>query len=195
MTQCGQCGKPAVVSVGGNPLCVDCNLKLQQAISLRDARYASEMNYLTEQMESVVGLPGSLPRYQVPQPIIHQGVSHFHNIKVDNSVVGSINTGNVQNIDVTMSQIKAAGDKQLVQSLKAFTEAVINEVKIQKDQKNEIIEQLSFLMTELKAPQETRRKSVIKNVLSAIKDAVSTSTELLTLWDRLFPLLMRIFFH
>ena len=28
MSNCSQCGKPAIVIVGDHPLCVDCNLKL-----------------------------------------------------------------------------------------------------------------------------------------------------------------------
>jgi hypothetical protein len=51
----------------------------------------------------------------------------FHNIKVDRSVIGSINTGEVKRIDVAMSHIGAYGNEELVKALKEFTEAVINE--------------------------------------------------------------------
>lgn len=193
MANCNQCGKPAVFVVGQNPLCVDCNLKVQQAFSLQNARYVQEMNYLTEEMESITGLSGSLPSYRIPQPIIHQGAINYHNIKVNNSVIGAINTGDVQNIDVTMDYIKASGNEELVQELKIFTEAVINEVKINQDSKNHIIEQLSFLMTEYKASKENQRRGIIKSVISGIRDTVSTATGLLTLWDRLLPLLHKVF--
>jgi len=139
MPSCSQCGKPAVVQVAKNPLCIDCYLKLQQAIQMQDARCVQEMNYLIDAIEARVGLYGVLPRYQVPQSIIHQGSLTFHNIKVDRSVIGSINTGEVKHIDVCMSHIKTSGNEELVKALKDFTEAVISETKLNNDLKNQII--------------------------------------------------------
>ena len=193
MPSCSQCGKPAIVSVGNNPLCVDCYLKFQQAIQIQNTMLVQEMNYLTDMMETTVGLYGILPRYKVPQPMVHQGPLTFHNIKVDQSVVGSINTGEVQRIDVAMSHIKTSGNEELVKALKEFTEAVIAETKLDAELKNQIIEQISFLASQSALPKEKRKIGIVKAVLLAVKNTVSTMVMLSSLWSKLQLLLEHIF--
>ena len=58
MQSCNQCGKPAVVLVGNNPLCVECYLKFQQASKIFYDTLIQEENYLTDMMEAAVGLYG-----------------------------------------------------------------------------------------------------------------------------------------
>jgi len=192
MIKCSQCDKPAIVQIGNNPLCVDCNLKLQQAIKIRNDMLAEEMNYLTEQMETTVGLYGILPRYKITQPVVHQGDLTFNNIRVDKSIIGTINTGNIQSIDMTMSNIKISGDEQLAKAIGEFTQAVINETKVSMETRNQILEQLSFLTSQYELPKEKRKPTIIKNVLSAIKDTISTIADLVTIWSVLEPLLTNI---
>jgi hypothetical protein len=194
MTNCVQCGKPAIVLVGNNPLCVDCNLKLQQAINMQNERLVQEMNYLTDMIETTVGIYGALPRYKVTQPVIHKGDLTFHNINVSKSIVGSINTGNVQSIDVAMSHIKTSGNEELAKVLGEFTQAVINDTAINTELKNQIIEQLSFLISQYELSKEKRKPSVIKTVLSTIKNTVSTVASLVMIWSKLQSLLEKVLF-
>jgi len=196
VASCIQCGKTAIVSVGGNPLCVDCYLKLVQAIQIQYDVHAREANYLMDEMEAAVGLYGLLPspRYKIHQPMVHQGPLTFHNIKVDQSVVGSINTGEVQRIDVAMDRIKISGNEELVKILKKFTEAVIAETKLDAELKNQIIEQISFLASQSVLPKGKQKSGIVKAVLLGVKDTVSTIVSLSSLWDKLEPLLERVFF-
>jgi len=193
MSSCNQCGKPAIITVDNNPLCVDCYLKFQQAMQIQDTMYVKEMNYLTDMMEATVGLYGVLPKYKIRQPVVYQGPLTFHNIKVDQSVIGSINTGEVQRIDVAMSHIKTSGNEELVKALKEFTEAVIAETKLDAELKNQIIEQISFLTSQSALPKEKRKSGIIKAVLLAVKNMVSTIVALSPLWNNLQPLLEHIF--
>ncbi len=174
MSSCLQCGKPAIFRVRGNPLCIDCYLKLQQILEIQDARLVQEMNYLTDEIEAAVGLYGVLPRYNVPQPIFHQGPLTFHNIKVGHSVVGSINTGEVKRIDVAISNIKTSGNEKLVKALKEFTEAVISETKLNAELKNQVFEQISFLASQCGLPKEKQKPSIVKVILSSVRNMVST---------------------
>ena len=193
MSNCSQCGRVAIVKVGDVLLCVDCHLKHQQAIDLHNDRLARQMNYLTEQMEATVGLPGILPRIKTRQPVIQQGDFTLNNIRVDKSVVGAINTGNVQSIDVGMNYIKLSGNTKLAQELSKFTEEVIKEGALSKELKNSILEQLAFLVQECQAPEEKQKKSIIKSVLSNIKDSVVTIEALSKIWEGIKPLLEAMF--
>jgi len=194
MPSCTQCGKSAIISVGNNPLCVDCYLKFQQATQMQNATQIQKVNYLTDMIEAKIGIYGVLPRYKVPQSMVHQGSLTFHNIKVDQSVVGSINTGEVQRIDIAMSHIKIAGNEELVKALKEFTEAVIAETKLNAELKNQIIEQISFLASQSALPKENQKSGIVKAVLLRVKDTICTITTLASLWDKLEPILEQVFF-
>ena len=193
MQSCNQCGKPAVVLVGNNPLCVECYLKFQQASKIFYDTLIQEENYLIDMMEATIGLPGVLPRIKTPQPIVYKGPLTFHNIKVDQSVIGAINTGEVKRIDVTMDYIKTSGNNELAQALKEFTQAVIDEKEIEIKMKNEIIEQISFITSQAALPKEKQKTSIVKTVLLAIKDTIFTISSLMLLWGKLQPLLERVF--
>src|SRR5208283_3378744 len=114
MPVCEQCGKPAVGSAGQVNLCVDCIYKLQLADYYRQQQYAQRMNFILDQAEMVTGLCGG-PRMAMPRPptILQGGPMTFNNIRVDRSVVGAINTAEVQKIDVALSHIRIGGSEEL----------------------------------------------------------------------------------
>jgi hypothetical protein len=151
------------------------------------------INYLTQMSEAAVGIRGVLPKFQVPRPVVHADVLTFHNINVDRSVVGSINTGEVQQIDVAIEHVRASGDEGLVEALKEFTEAVIAEAQLNVELRNEIVEQIAFLASQAALPKEKRRPSVGKAVMVGVKDAISGVAALVTLWERFSPLFAGLF--
>ena len=106
--KCHNCGKPAIVTYnnGKLALCLDCNLKFQQAQELIFRRNVKMLNYLTTEIEAVDGLPRLFPRYKVSSPVYHKGDLILNNINIQNSNVGAINTGNVESIDVSLTFLK-----------------------------------------------------------------------------------------
>lgn len=197
MASCNQCGKPAVRQVNGNPLCVDCFLKLQTAIQIQNDMYARELNLLTDEMETIAGVRGILPRYEVSQPLIHRGPLTLQNI--NHSVVGMINTSEnqrieIQRIDVFMGQLKDSGQEELVQALKEFTEAVISETKLNEELKEELIEQISFITEQSTLPKKGRKTGLVKAILEKISKTVDAFEVLHLLWVKLYPLLEKVFF-
>ena len=187
MVSCTQCGKPALFMVGDSPLCVDCNLKVEQAARLRDIALKEQVNFYADQIEAVTGLYGITPRYAITQPVLHDGPMTLHNIKIDNSVVGAINTGEVMRIDVALSHIKIEGNAPLQQALSHFTESVIACNDLAATQKNEILEQLAVIAEQTAQPPQQRKAAVVKALLAAVKDAVSTISTLSTLWQQVHP--------
>ena len=192
MKKCRQCGKPAIAEVGNLPLCVDCLLKLQQAIGISANLKMQDLNSIADSIESIAGIKGIIPRYNTYQPVKHEHKVTFNNINVDNSVVGSINTGEIKRLDITMDHIKTQGNKELVTALKEFTEAVFAEASLDIAIKNQIIEQLSFLTSQSILPKEKRKSGIVKAVLLGLKDTVSTIASLVVLWGKLQPLLETI---
>ncbi len=118
----------------------------------------------------------------------------FHNISVSNSVVGAINTGNVQRIDVAIERIKqvGAGGAKLAEALREFTQAVIDEKELAEEQRKNIVEQLVFVTDQIQTKSAERNKGVTGVVLSGIGTAISASNGLVTLWQHLHPWLHKI---
>ena len=139
---CGQCGKPSVVEIGGLPICVDCSYKWEVARTMSFRLNAIAMNHALDEMDNVTGMPLSGPRIQVPE--IPKGLPILNNIKVDNSVVGSINTGNVRAIDVNLTYLHSAGNDKARDALKELIEAVVNETSINDTKNNAMINQIKF---------------------------------------------------
>lgn len=188
MIQCDQCDKPAIVSTRGNNLCVDCFYKLQQAIAIMQNYLMAESNFLLDQISAVSGIymPG---RYEIPTPTIQQGSITLNNFNIDNSMIGVVNGATITNLDVSITQIKGAGQNELADEIKKLTEEVIKNGEIEKNNKNEILDQLSYLVEQIKTPTKRRNKTVIKTIFEKLADALSVVSDLITIWNKLSPLL------
>jgi len=189
MAACSQCGRPAIIMRGEHPLCVDCNLKFEQAFQIRDNALRQQENFLLDQMEAATGLYGVTPRHKIQTPVIHQGPMNFHSIKVDRSVVGAINTGTVQRMEVALNNIHAKNQNpELEQKLKDFTEAVLREGKLSVEAKNDIVDQLSVLAAQMAMPQESRIAIVVKALVTSIAANIA-ATGLIEHWDKIKAML------
>jgi hypothetical protein len=195
MPSCCQCGRPAIVEVNGNPLCVNCDYKLLQSAQIRDRMLKEQHNYLADQIEAVTGMYGVTPKFDLsePPPVIHHGPMNFHNIKVDRSVVGVINTAEVQKIDVALSHISTGGNTELHKALAEFTETVLRERALTDGMRNDILEQLAAITAQLTTSQKDSKQGVLKAVVKTLSDTASGLAALAPLWQKLVPLLNAAF--
>lgn len=177
MKKCTQCGKPAMYETKGHLLCLDCYYKLQSINQQQTINYMVERNLLVEQMEATAGLYGLFPKYQIPQPspIIS------HNFNINNSTVGALNSGYIENMNVNLKQIEKDGNHELSNLINEFTDKVISE-DISNEIKNEVLEQLDFLLNQL-AGKEPPKKSLIKSVLKSIPLLIPNIESLVNIWD------------
>jgi hypothetical protein len=179
---CVQCGKPPFYVVDGQPVCIDCNLKIQQAFQIRDNAIKQQMNFLLDQADALTGLSGVMPRYKIQNPVIHQGPLNFHSINVDRSVVGAINTGNVKKMEVALNNVHVQNENpELETALKKFTEDVLREASLTPQVKNDIVEQLSILTAQAAMPKESRVAVVMKALVTSIAANIA-STGLIEHW-------------
>ena len=194
--KCSQCRTPAVVDLGGNYLCVNCYSKAQQAHYLGHVQLASAINQVTGDMENIAGLPyGSLgQRFQIPMPTtINADQSTFNNIRVDNSVVGTINTGNIKKLDIMMSKIGNSNNRKLAVALQRLTQAILDTPQLCRNDKDTALEWLSFLSTQA-LTQQTERQSIIgKEAISMLERIVSNTGGIASIWSAVKPHLDALF--
>jgi hypothetical protein len=181
--------KTAVCKVNDVPICIDCYTKLQ-TINLAMVRHQMAMsNRAAADLESIAGVrPGLFPRVQIPP--LPSAPFTLNNIKIDNSVVGSINTGNVQTIDVSLSYLHQAGNDKARDALKTLTEAILGAPSIDDAQKNELLELVAFLSEQAAAGAKDRKSpSVIKATLGAVSQAAGSISAVAGAWQVAEPLL------
>jgi hypothetical protein len=190
---CSQCGKPAIVNFGGHGLCVEHYLKLQQANYLQSSMLTAMFNLSADQLDKATGYIMRHSRIELPRvPFIGDTLT-LNNINVNSSNIGAINTGTVQNLDASITVAKTQGQPDLAEAVNKLAQAVIDNTEINDAMKNEIAEQLVFLMSQVTAKPEDRSKGMIRSILNGLKSSISVTAGLLTIWDKVEPLLHAVF--
>ena len=180
--KCCQCDKQAVLQYDFGPLCVDCNLKFTQAQDIRNQNLERKINYLKDQMDYVMGVK-TFDRFpERKPPVIQNAPITMNNTIFDRSIVGSVNTGYVHQLEVSMNSVTQVNSDG-TDKIKEFAEGVLKDKKLDKQQKEEIIQQLDFLVKQLSLKSENKNKAVIKSILMTISSVVNLSASLTTLWQ------------
>lgn len=187
--KCSQCGKPAVVQYPFGYLCVDCDLKLAQAQEIRNQSYERMINYLSDEIDMTFGIGRMGPRFpERKAPIIQNAPVTVNSISIDRSVVGNVNTGYISSLEVNMSGISQV-NQEIADKIKKFAEGVLSEEKLDKGQKEEILQQLNYLAGQLRLSNDKRNWAVIKAVAGGIVGLINFSASLMTLWEPIKTLL------
>jgi hypothetical protein len=195
--KCHHCDKPAFYLYGkkdepGLPLCIDCNLKVEQAAYLQFGRQARFLNYLSGQVDFTMGLPGFSPKIQVPE--VHQvGSVTLHNVKIDNSNVGLVNTGSIQTVDSAVGVLRSHNEENGANALARIAEGIVQSEEISQDEKNRLLEQLSVISTEAAAPAPERRRAAMRPLLRDFGTAVGAINGLVALWAQVGPPILALF--
>ena len=148
--KCCQCPRPALLLVGPEnarvPLCLDCNLKFVQITTMQNDMLERLMNYLTDEMDLVAGLPGLSPKFPERKNVAVGGVT-LNNIQIDRSTIGVVNTGSIETVDSAVTVLKQSGDSHLATAVLELFQAVLNSQALRADTKAEIVDILQQFFT------------------------------------------------
>lgn len=194
MPQCHQCNRAALYVVGESniPLCLDCYNKVWQIQREQLEMNEREMNFLADEMDDIVGMPRSGTRYPERRVVTISGVT-LHNIKIDRSVVGSVNTGVIGRVDVAVSVALSEGHGDVAAALKNLTEAIAASTALSAEKRDEALEILATLSEDLTAPAAKRRKNMARTLAIALREILSASADLSQLWAQYGQVLMTAF--
>ena len=191
MAQCSQCGKPAIVEYQTHPLCVEHYRMMMQIEHSRLSWIAANLNVVRGELNA-----GGLiqdPMMEIPPNPFIGGDITLNNLNISQSTIGSLNTGNIVNLDAGITIMRSRGENELAAAIKEFTEAVSNSNEINKAGINEINEQLEFLVAQATAEPQNRSIGTVKSVLSGIQSSISSVAGLLTIWNNIEPLFKAAF--
>lgn len=193
--KCNQCENNAIGAVGPSsvPLCLKCYALMQQTIERNVQMLREEMNHSMDNIESSFGIPMGV-RYPTKRPVIVAGSTVNHNhIAVNNSQIGILNTGNINNLNQTIDSLYSASQKDLAENIKKFSEAIIVDAKLDNTQKIEVLESLDTITKELFQKPESRKKSVVKALMTQISGITGFAADALAVWQVLHPMLQKFF--
>ena len=192
--KCSQCKQPAILEMVGNYLCIDCYSKFQQANYFSWVMNASMVNYLKDDLDSAMGFGFTGGRIRIPRPnTIKTGDFMYHNIRVDNSVVGTINTGNIGKLDVNMHTMRAENKRELADILQQLTQAILDANDIKAADKNSALEWLSFLSNQALTPKSELQPTMGQAAISALEKILTNTGSVASIWSVAEPLLKNLF--
>lgn len=192
--RCNQCPTPAVWDVKGIYLCIDCYAKFQQASYQNHVILASTMNMLLDDVDDMVGLPRSGGRFKIPTPTtINTGETTYNNIRVNDSIVGTINTGNVEKIDSRVSAMQGENRHDLAKAIQHLTQAIIDAPDLKSNDKNSALECLSFLSDQAITPEGARQPTVGKTIISKLEQILANTGSIASIWSEIGPYISSLF--
>ncbi len=101
--------------------------------------------------------------------------------------VGMINTGEVYgSINVKLEKLKESNQKELATAFSDLANTIKYSHISEEDERNQI-EALDFLVDQSEIPQEKRKYGII----NATERVLSSATNLVTVWDRVRPLILK----
>jgi len=83
-----------------------------------------------------------------------------------------------------MKNIQNNGNEKVTESIKELSESIINSKEVEALQKNQIIEQLTFLAEQVALPKNQQQNSVIEMVLKTVPVTLGTIASLSSLWTQ-----------
>jgi hypothetical protein len=193
---CSQCGKPAPVRITSDDgtiyLCLDCDLKREQAESLESQCDAQLLNFTGAAFGMMTGIP--MPRMPVPShQIVPLSNMNFNNIHIDRSTIGVLNTGNVRTIDRTVTALNQSGGVDVADALARLTQAVIDCAEASDEQKRQLVEILSAIASEAEQPEDQRKTSVVRALLIEGATLVSGLADASQIWHTYEPAIKTFF--
>jgi hypothetical protein len=117
----------------------------------------------------------------------------LNNISVRDSVVGAVNTGEIERLDLAMTNVRVAGDRVVADGLEQLTQAILDAEDVTAAQRKEMLEAMSYLAEQAVLPDGERQKSLGRRVLKTLSELLSASASLATLVPTLIPAIQRIF--
>ena len=192
-----QCGKqPLFRNNAGHVLCLDCYVKFQQALNEQMVLSGSYQNYLIEGMMFSMGLSDTPPQFKPPK-INRTTMNQGPFITIDNSNIGLLNAGQMQEIEsinINLSNLSASGQSDVVQALKAITEAVVKYPDLTTVQRTESLDQLNELSKQAALPPEKRSGlGVLRAIFSSLSVSLAAGGGLAEIWSTWEPTISKYF--
>lgn len=195
--RCSQCDNRAMYQVVDNhPLCLRCYSQFIETNTNQIRVLAALGNQAIDNMEAIAGLPlGGRLHIPPSSPTINTGQTTYNNIQVDKSVVGSINTGSIRELDIMIGAMREEDNQELASVFQDLTHAILKakEADLEQSDKDSALEFLLFLSEEAFTPETDRRSRIGKAAISKLEQILSNVGSIASVWSAAKPYLDALF--
>ena len=194
--KCYQCPKPAMYRVGDEeiPLCLDCWHKWQHGNYMQFLENAAMMNQAADEMDAIAGFStggGRIPVAALAGAM--QKGSVYNNIRISNSSVGVLNTGNLARIDAVITLTKDTDVEAIGETLRNLTQTIIDAGEIEQKAKKELVDLIQSLGEQVVGSTGERKPSVIMTLLRGIEERAKGTAAISAVVHQLVEVVTRIF--
>jgi hypothetical protein len=165
---------PALMShPDGWQLCLHCDAVKVARDDTILANLERQSNQARDAADSIFGIYTG-GRYAERKPPVHVRKVVMTTVKVNDSVIGSINNGVIESLNVNMSNVNVQ-NTEAANDIKTLSEIVMSFKDLGDQQKEELIKQIDFLTGELAKDKNKRNIPVIKVIFENLKKVISFS--------------------
>jgi hypothetical protein len=105
------------------------------------------------------------------------------NLNISNSTIATLNLGTVfGDLNSSIETLSTSGQNELAAALRALAEAIGALSKL--DHRKEMLENLAHVSEQARLPAEKRKTGPLKASIEALKTGVTTTTQLMALWQQ-----------
>ena len=170
--------------LGGHYLCLHCYTKLMQVENQKLSHLSGQLNYLHDLMDEMVGIP-SYARMPITQPVIDGRKITYNHINVDRSVIGTINTGTISNLNQTLENVSNNINPDIAKLLSIFAETILKSDQMDDGSKEDVMEQLSFISEQIAIEKSKQKKGMVRKALDSINSKISCVPTILKIWEQI----------
>ena len=174
------------------PLCLHCYALHAAVMERQVAMLDRQADRALDDMEMATGVPLRRRVPARPAPVIVQGAS-FHHINVQNSQVGVVNSGSLQQVDTAVSVIQSGGAQQLADALTTLTEFALRNAGLSDAQRAEAIEILSSVGAEVSVEKPNRKAGVARTLLRRLREVLEVGADFATVAQPAIQMLLAAF--
>ncbi|MGM4906221.1 hypothetical protein AB8B21_05910 [Tardiphaga sp. 866_E4_N2_1] len=153
------------------------------------------MNQALDDMDAMMPFAVGGGRIAVPEIAkAMQKPSHvYNNIRLSNSQVGVLNTGDLAKIDAVITISTGSDVASIGQCLKDLTQAVIDAAEMPASAKQEMVDLINVLATQIVSATSERKPSVIKSLYKSIEERAKGFVAISTIAHALGSEIGRVF--
>lgn len=194
--KCYQCERPAIYKMGeqGPGLCVDCAHKAQDIANKQFLLNAAMMNQALDDMDAVVGFSsgsGRIPVSEIARSMQEKTV--LNNIRISNSSVGVLNTGDLARIDAVITFTNGTNVESVGQLLRKLTQSVVDSEELDAKAKKDVLDLIEALADLVVGARSNAKASVARVLVDGITDKLKKATDLTSVIEAFREALAKLF--
>jgi hypothetical protein len=121
-------------------------------------------------------------------------VNIANSLTVTDSVVGAINSGTIERLNVRIGDLKKKPETTEVgKALQELKDAILQSKDMPDSSKQEAADQLSYLAEQAAQPEEQRQPGVIKATANTLSRVLSVTADVLAVWNQWGPVVVAYF--